>query len=75
MTKWDYAVLQRLRERRGWSVTRLAAEIGVSPDSVKNWEAGRTEPNVSTLIALVNALECEEDELLVARAEDVVRKP
>ncbi|MBC8092042.1 MAG: helix-turn-helix domain-containing protein, partial [Pseudonocardia sp.] len=32
--------LAERRERRGFSVTRLAGEIGASPATVRRWETG-----------------------------------
>jgi DNA-binding XRE family transcriptional regulator len=48
----DYAEgLRRLRKERGWTVSDLASQVGVSPRTVEGWEQGRM-PSKSALILL-----------------------
>lgn len=56
--------LVALRKLRGLSVVELASRVGASRNTLGNWEAGRTEPNVSQLLALAGALQCLASELL-----------
>lgn len=68
-TSWYAPALARLgghiRERRmelGWSQTRLAEEAGVVQSVISRLEQGapgRRGCHISTLIAVVDALECE----------------
>ncbi len=50
---------RRLRERReelDLSHRELAAIVGVSHETVRQWELGRAEPRVSVAIAVAKAL-------------------
>jgi transcriptional regulator with XRE-family HTH domain len=44
--------LRELRDIQGWSQAMLAAQLGISPSTVYNWEAGKTEPRPRQLRAL-----------------------
>ncbi|HEV8580137.1 MAG TPA: helix-turn-helix transcriptional regulator [Thermoanaerobaculia bacterium] len=54
----------RLRQRKGWSQTELAQQLGVSLDRVSSWERGRYLPAIDGLLALRWALGVSMDELL-----------
>lgn len=56
--------LVKLRENRGLTQTKLANMIGVRPNTVSQYEAGKREPNLEILKKLVNVLDCTYDELL-----------
>ena len=64
----DYPQIgERLRGRRhelGLSLRELADQLGVSPSLISQIERGRANPSVSTLYALVAALDVSLDELL-----------
>ena len=64
----DYPQIgERLRERRhelGLSLRDLADRLGVSASLISQIERGRANPSVSTLYALVGALDVSLDELL-----------
>ena len=49
------AELTRIREKRGWTEMRLAAELEVSRGAVSRWEAGlRSIPNsIAKLVGFV----------------------
>ena len=55
--------LAKLRKQKGLSQRALAQEAGVAPATVYELEAGRREPNPSTLRKLADALEVEVMEL------------
>lgn len=55
--------IRPLREARGMSQRKLAADIGVSPGAVAQWELGATTPTMSNLVALANVLGCSMDTL------------
>jgi transcriptional regulator with XRE-family HTH domain len=48
--------LRAERERRGVSLRKLAAEVGISASALSQIETGRSRPSVTTLYALVSAL-------------------
>ena len=57
----------RIAEQRkavGMKVNQLAELVGVSRNTITNWEAGRTEVNASDLLKISRALGCDFMELL-----------
>ncbi len=60
------ALLRRQREAMGMSIVQLARRIGVSRNTVTNYETGKTEPTASDLVRLATALGCAVQELLQA---------
>ena len=58
---------ERIREeraRQGWTVRRLAAEIGVSASLISQIETGKVQPSVNTLYALATELGLSIDSLM-----------
>jgi DNA-binding XRE family transcriptional regulator len=57
--------LMRLRKRLGLTQKQVADAVGVTDQSVSNWEAGRFEPRltISQTQALCRVLQCSLDEL------------
>ena len=58
-------MIQQIRARRlakGWSMGRLAAEVGVSRQAVFHWETGDRAPSLPNLdkVAIVLGLDYEE---------------
>nr|MDT0660920.1 helix-turn-helix transcriptional regulator [Micromonospora sp. DSM 115978] len=49
--------VRELRERRGWSQTRLAETSGMTQSAVARFEAGGTVPTLAVLERLAAALE------------------
>jgi transcriptional regulator with XRE-family HTH domain len=60
------ARLRERRERRGLSLRKLAAELGISPSALSQIETGRSRPTVGTLYAIVSELDLSLDELFAA---------
>jgi transcriptional regulator with XRE-family HTH domain len=60
--------LRAERERRGLSVRRLAADVGISPSALSQIETGKSRPSVSTLYAIVSALDLSFDGLFASLA-------
>ena len=48
--------LRAERERRGWTLSRLAERAGVHKSTVSRLEAGETAPTYTTVVALESAL-------------------
>ena len=46
------ATIQGLRQERGWSQRRLAAELGVDHATVGRWESGASEPTAALRVRL-----------------------
>lgn len=57
-------LLREIREEMGFSQKELAKQMGVSPTNIYNYESGRTEPNIDTLIKLSKILNVSVDYLL-----------
>ena len=56
--------ISQLRSEKGLSHSQLAAIFNKSEGAVRSWEAGRTKPDVDTLLKLVCFFECTADYLL-----------
>ncbi len=57
--------LKKLRKSSGYSMAELAEKLGLSSHGVyANWEYGRNEPNISTLIAIAELYKISVDELI-----------
>ena len=68
--------LKYLRLAKGLSQAQLASLVGTSQSHIARLESGTTEPQVSTVLKLADALAMEANELFLAFAEsiDVDRK-
>ena len=62
------------RVRLGLSQEGLAEKLGVSRESVKDWESGRTPPKTSVLINMADLFDCSLDYLMARSDERLVRK-
>lgn len=56
--------LKKLREERKIPATQLAKKIGISPQTIYQWEWGVSEPRLSYLVWLADALKISLDELV-----------
>ena len=56
--------LKYLRNQKGISQQKLAAEIGISQQSINKYENHDIEPDISTLISLANYFETTVDFLI-----------
>jgi len=56
--------IRQMRESRGLNHSQLATVFGKTEGAIRSWEAGRTKPDVDTLIKLVDYFECTTDYLL-----------
>ena len=68
MTKFDGAKMKETRLARKLSAYSLATAIGVHPNTILNWEAGRGEPGVGEVYKIAEALCIEFIELLSEQA-------
>lgn len=53
--------LRSCREMRSISAAALARQLGVSRNTILNWESARTEPTISQANAIALALDCRFD--------------
>ena len=57
-------LIRKQREGMRLTVAQLAEQIGVSRNTLTNYEAGKTEPTASDLVRLTTALGCSLNDLL-----------
>ncbi|WBK39957.1 transcriptional regulator [PinkBerry-associated phage LS06-2018-MD08] len=56
--------LKQSRKDRELSQQELALLMGVTVQTISNWECGRRQPNVSATIKLIRVLECDYNKLM-----------
>lgn len=61
--------LHELRQEKNLTQKELAAYVGLSANSICEWEKGRCQPGIEQLIALSSLFECSID-YLVGTADD-----
>ena len=59
-----YPNIEAERARAGMTRTSMASAIGVSPDTVKNWQNSRTEIPASKIVALADLFKVSTDYIL-----------
>ena len=59
-----YPNIEAERARTGMTKAAMAAELGVSTDTVKNWQNGKTDIPASKIVALSNLFNVSSDYLL-----------
>lgn len=62
--RFSGAKLKEIRRHRGLSRTALAARVGCGYDTLSTWERGQFEPKLGSFVALVEALDCDADDLM-----------
>lgn len=65
----NYPNIEAERARTGMTKANMAAAIGTSPDTVKNWQNGRTEIPASKIVALADLFKVSTDYLLGRTSE------
>lgn len=68
--------IKALRERAGLSRTQVAAWLGVSETSVRNWEKGRTKPTMTPqkYLAALRLFECTPEEFAIATENSIKKR-
>jgi len=59
-----YPNIEAERARTGMTKIALATEIGVSPDTMKNWQNGKNEIPASKIVAMADLFKVTTDYLL-----------
>lgn len=63
--------LRMLREKSGRTLAELAEAAGLSKRAVREFEAGRTNPSLTTVVGIADALGVSLDELVAAARRDL----
>src|SRR5262245_18005560 len=66
--------LRALRDARGLTQLQLALEVGIGPQTLRNWESGRRVPSLFVALALARALGVTLDSL-AEQAQAQVHEP
>lgn len=61
------SVLRALRTERGWSQARLAAEVGVSRQTINAIETGKFDPSLPLALRLARLVQLPVEELFTLR--------
>ncbi len=56
--------IRPIRKKLGITQKELAAELGVTPNAISNWENGVRNPSLEKVKRLAEILNCTTDELL-----------
>lgn len=57
------------RERKGWTIRRAAEEIGLSDRGLEMIELGDSDPKLSNVLSIAQALEIDLGEMNVCKPE------
>lgn len=66
--------LKKYRKRKKYSQKELAEKVNYGYTTIANYESGRNEPSLDTLITLAKALDVTVDELVGMKLETTERK-
>lgn len=55
---------RRMRRRADMDATVAAKRLGVSANTINNWELGKTSPTADKLVEMAELYGCKVDELL-----------
>ena len=56
------AIIKQLRKNKNLSHAELGKNLGFSARTISDWESGNTEPNISTIKALVKFFDISYEE-------------
>ena len=66
MNKLKIRIKEVAKNKKGWSLYRLAKELGLPQQTVYSWANGRTQPSYENMDKLCYALDCSVGELFEA---------
>jgi transcriptional regulator with XRE-family HTH domain len=53
------------KQKKGWSLYRLAKEMDIVQQTVYSWASGRTQPNYENIDRICKKLDCSVGELFI----------
>lgn len=56
--------IKQLREEKGWTLEYIATRVNVTNQTISNWEKGKTEPDIGSLIRLAELFQVTVDYLI-----------
>lgn len=56
--------IKQLREEKGWTLEYIATRVNVTNQTISNWEKGKTEPYIGSLIRLAELFQVTVDYLI-----------
>ena len=59
-------IKETIKEKRGWSLYRLARELDLPQQTVYSWANGRTQPSYENMDRLCTVIQCTLGELFEA---------
>ena len=60
-------ILKAARVNAGLTQQEAAKEIGVSKDTIKNWESGKSFPDAEEIKAIEKSYSCSYDDIIFLR--------
>ena len=67
--------IMELRKKAGWSQEELAAQLGVSRQSVSKWEGAQSVPDMEKIVQLSRLFDVTTDYLLKDEIEELESMP
>ena len=67
------AKIMELRQKLGWTQSRLAQELNVNTKTIKNWENETSEPSLKNIVQLAKVFSVTADYLLSIDNQYVIR--
>ena len=62
-------IVRDKRERKGWTIRRAAEEVGLSDRGLEMIELGDSDPKLSNVLSIAQALEIDLGEMNVCKPE------
>ena len=66
--------IMELRKKAGWSQEELAAQLGVSRQSVSKWEGAQSVPDMEKIVQLSRLFDVTTDYLLRMKSKNLSRR-
>lgn len=64
-------IKETAREKKGWSLYRLAKELGLPQQTVYSWANGRTQPSYENMDRLCKVIGCAVGELFQSESVQI----
>lgn len=64
--------IKKIREEKNITQEALAEKLNVTRQAVSNWETGKTQPDIDTIIKISEVLEVSVEEIIYGHKKDTV---